>query len=171
MAINVTKANQQAAEIADKIGQLRNAKSSLQKYKAELQANWQGKETGLFIEGIDNTIAKIDALLGSLNNLSNNIRAAAREIDQEEKAAAQAAAARAARQQRLAQARNDYNRACETLDSIAKERAAVVAQMRNTKSMKTMAELNMLLIKIDQRLMAAQDACEMCRAALDAAGR
>lgn len=171
MAINVTKANQQAAEIASRVGQLRSARSSLVKYKSELQANWQGQEVGLFVQSADITIAKIDALIGSLNTLSSDIRNAASAIQREEKAAEEAAAANAARQQRLTEARNAYNASCNALDAITKERQALVEQMRNTKSLKTMTSLNKQLVEIDKRLAAAQEECNRCRSALDMAGR
>lgn len=166
MAINVTKANQQAAEIAGKISQLRNAKNNLLKYKSDLLSNWQGQEVGLFTQSIDNEIAKIDALLGTLNNLSTDIRNAAAAIHREEEAAARAAAEAAARQQRMAQARSAYNAACNALDSIMQERNQIIEQMRNTRSMSTMVALNEKLMEIDQRLEAAQAACDQCRAAL-----
>lgn len=171
MAINVTKANQQASEIAGKVGQLRKARSSLLKYKSELQSNWQAKEVGLYEQSLDAAIARIDALIGSLNSLSNDIKAAAKAIRQEEIAAEEAAAARAAKQQQLAQARSAYNASCDALDAIAKERAALVQQMRNTRSTATMELLNQQLIEIDKKLAAAQEACNQCRMALDAAGR
>lgn len=171
MAINVTRAKQQAAEIAGEISQLRSAKAKLITYKSELQANWRGQEVGLFAQSIDAQIAKIDALLGSLDSLSADIHSTAMEIQREEKAAAEAAAARAAHQQQLEKARNAYNQACDAMDSIAKEREAIITQMRNTRSLVTMGKLNEQLKEIDQRMHQAQEACEQCRIALDKAGR
>lgn len=166
MAINVTAANQQAAEIAGKISQLRSARNNLAKYKSELQSNWQGQEVGLFVQSIDTEIAKIDALIGTMSSLSSDIRNAAAAIRREEEAAAKAAAERAAYQQRQAQARSAYNAACNALDAIARERATIVEQMRNTKSLATMALLNLKLIEIDSRLSEAQEVCNQCRLAL-----
>lgn len=166
MAIDVNAANQQAAEIAGKISQLKTARNSLAKYKSDLQSNWVGQEVGLFVQSINAEIAKIDTLLGTLNSLSSDIRQAAAEIRQEEEAAAKAAAARAAQDSQRAQARSAYNAACNTLDAIAKERDKVVEQMRNTKSPATMLKLNLKLIEIDNRLSDAQEVCNKCRLAL-----
>lgn len=171
MAINVTAANNQAAEIACEIGRLRSARNYLEKYKSELQANWQGQEVGLFVQSLDISISKIDALIGSLSNLGTDIRNVASTIQREEKAAAEAAAASAARQRQMAQARSAYNSSCDALDAIVREREALVEQMRNTKSMRTMMVLNEQLIEIDKKLAAAQEECNRCRAALDSAGR
>ncbi len=166
MAINVTAANQQAAEIAGKIAQLRSARSSLVKYKTDLWSNWQGQEVGLFAQSIDAEIAKIDALIGSLDGISSDIKIAAAAIQREEEAAARAAAERAAQQHRRAQARNAYNAACSAVDTIVREREAVVEQMRNTKSLATLTLLNLKLIEIDNRLSDAQAVCDQCRMAL-----
>ncbi len=166
MAINVTAANQQAAEIAGKIGQLRSARNSLAQYRSQLQTNWQGQEVGLFVESVDREIRKIDTLIGSLNGLSNDIRRAAEEIRREEEAAARAAAARAEQQRRAAQARSAYNAACSRLDEVARERDVIIQKMRNTKSKKTMADLNAQLAELDKRIMEAQEACNRCRMAL-----
>ena len=165
MAINVTRANQQAAEIAGKVAELRIAKNHLLKYKSELQCNWQGREVGLFVQSVDDSIAKINALLGTLTTLSNDIKTTADAIYREEKAAEEAAAARAAQERKMAQARQAYNAACNELDVIIKERAALLEQMRNTKSVKTMVALNEKLIEIDKRLADAQEVCNRCREA------
>lgn len=166
MAINVTRANTQAAEIAGKVNQLRNARNLLQKYKNELRSNWQGIEVGLFIESIDGEIRKIDALLGTLSNLSTDIRNAAEAIRREEEAAERAAAERAAQQRRAAQARQAYNAACDAVEEIIKERKKIIAKMRNTNSWLTMLKLNEDLKEIDERLSDAQDVCDRCRSAL-----
>ena len=166
MAINVTAANQQAAEIAAKITQLKTARNALHKYRTELLSNWQSIEVDLFLESIDAEIRKIDILMRSLQDLSNDIRNTAAEIHREEEAAAQAAAAQAARQRQQARARSAYNEACAQLDTIAKERDKIIQQMRNTKSLKTMISLNEKLIEIDKKLSDAQQVCERCRLAL-----
>lgn len=166
MAINVTKANNQAAEIARDVEKLRRARNRLIKYKTDLQQNWQAAEIGLFVESIDAEIRKIDALLSTLSNLSTDIKNAAEAIRREEEAAERAAAARAAQQQKAAQARQAYNNACDALEDIVKERREIVAKMRNTKSWITRWQLNEQLEEIDKRLSDAQDVCDKCRAAL-----
>lgn len=166
MAINVNAANQQAAEIAAKVNRLRMARNELGQYRTELQSNWQGQEVGLFVQSIDAEIAKIDALIGTLNSIGTDIRNTAAAIKREEEAAAKAAAEKAAQQKRMAQARSAYNAACNALDAIVRERETIVEQMRNTKSLATMTVLNMKLIEIDKRLSDAQEVCNQCRLAL-----
>lgn len=171
MAINVSVANQQAAEIAAKISDLRDSRTKLHTYRAELDASWQGREVGLFDQAIDQAIRKIDILIGEMTAISDDVRKAASDIDREEKAAAAAAAQRAAQQQRAAEARAEYNRCCDVLDQISEERKEIVRMMSNTKSKNTMAALNVKLMEIDERMAQAQNACEQCRMAVDAAGR
>ena len=105
MAVNVTQANYQAAQIEGKVQQLRSARNALASYRSELQGNWQSQEVGLILQSVDGQIAELDRLLGSLNNLATDIRRAAAEIRREEEAAARAAAERAARERQQAQAR------------------------------------------------------------------
>lgn len=166
MAVNVTQANYQAAQIEGKVQQLRNARGALSSYRSELQGNWQSQEVGLILQSVDGQIAELDRLLGSLNNLATDIRRAAAEIRREEEAAARAAAERAARERQQAQARGAYNAACENLDAITRERAEIVLRMQNTRSSKTMAQLNEQLADIDRRLELAQQECDRCRLAL-----
>lgn len=166
MAVNVTQENYQAAQIEEKVQQLRSARNALSSYRSELQGNWQSQEVGLILQSVDGQIAELDRLLGSLNNLASDIRRAAAEIRREEEAAARAAAERAARERQQAQARGAYNAACENLDAITRERAEIVLRMQNTRSSKTMAQLNEQLADIDRRLELAQQECDRCRLAL-----
>lgn len=166
MAVNVTQANYQAAQIEEKVQQLRSARGALSSYRSELQGNWQSQEVGLILQSVDAEIAALDRLLGTLNNLAADIRKAAADIQREEEAAARAAAERAARQRQQAQARSAYNAACENLDAITRERNEIVLRMQNTRSLKTMAQLNEQLAEIDRRLEQAQQECDRCRLAL-----
>ena len=61
MAINVSAANSQAAQLNDNIAKLRSAKKQMQAYRASVSNNWQSKEVSYILNAIDQVIGDIDA--------------------------------------------------------------------------------------------------------------
>ncbi len=143
MAINVSVANNQAAQLNDNISKLRDAKKQMQAYRSSVSNNWQGKEVTYILTAIDRVIGDIDSTIRNLESLSSDIKSTAAQIKREEDAAAAAAraaaeraaaeraaaqraanaraeAARAnqARQQRINSAQNSYDQACRERDSL-----------------------------------------------------
>ena len=53
MAINVSAANSQAAQLNDNIAKLRSAKKQMQAYRASVSNNWQSKEVSYILNAID----------------------------------------------------------------------------------------------------------------------
>lgn len=147
MAINVSAANNQAAQLNDNISKLRDAKRQMQAYRASVSNNWQGKEVTYILIAIDRVIGDIDSAIRNLDSLSDDIKSVASQIKREEDAAAaaaraaaeraaaeraaqqRAAAARAeaeranqAKQQRINTAQNTYDKACRDLDALKSQK-------------------------------------------------
>lgn len=169
MAINVSVANNQAAQLRGYADRLQQAKNQLNSYKSSLTANWQGSEVLYISRGIDKAVAQIDAAMRNLRNIANDVNNTAAAIKREDDAAAAAARARAAKQQRIAAAQNAYNTACDELDSLNKSREALVAKLKKKPSLSS--KLKGELKELDKKIEAAKKKCADCKNALAAARR
>ena len=168
MAINVSAANTQAAQLNDNIAKLRDAKRQMQAYRSSISNNWQGKEVTYILTAIDRVIGDIDSAIRNLDSLSDDIKSTATQIKREEDAAAAAARAKAEKQQRIRQAQTAYDTACVERDNLraqleALEKKLEKASARNRKNM--MRELEML----QERLQEAQKRVNTTYTALRAA--
>ena len=147
MSINVSAANNQAAQLNDNISKLRDAKRQMQAYRSSVSNNWQGKEVTYILTAIDRVIGDIDSAIRNLDSLSDDIKSVATQIKREEDAAAaaaraaaeraaaeRAAAARAeaaraeaaranqAKQQKINAAQSSYDKACRDLDTLKNQK-------------------------------------------------
>lgn len=157
MAINVSAANTQAAQLNDNISKLRDAKRQMQAYRSSVSNNWQGKEVTYILTAIDRVIGDIDSAIRNLDSLSDDIKSVASQIKREEDAAAaaaraaaeraaaeraaqqRAAAARAeaeranqAKQQRINTAQSNYNKACSDLNDLKSQKSKLERDLRNS---------------------------------------
>lgn len=162
MAINVSAANNQAAQLNDNISRLRDAKRQMQAYRSSVSNNWQGKEVTYILTAIDRVIGDIDSAIRNLDSLSDDIKSVATQIKREEDAAAaaaraaaeraaaeraaqqraaqqRAAAARAeaeranqAKQQRINTAQSNYNKACSDLNALKSQKSKLERDLRNS---------------------------------------
>lgn len=157
MAINVSAANSQAAQLNDNISKLRDAKRQMQAYRSSVSNNWQGKEVTYILTAIDRVIGDIDSAIRNLDTLSDDIKSVASQIKREEDAAAaaaraaaeraaaeraaqqRAAAARAeaeranqAKQQRINTAQSNYNKACSDLNALKSQKSKLERDLRNS---------------------------------------
>lgn len=169
MAINVSAANGQAAQLQSYADRLQQAKNQLSSYKSSLAANWHGSEVPYITQGIDKAIAQIDAVIRELRSAANDVNSTAAAIKREDDAAAAAARARAARQQALAAAQAAYDKASEALKELLEERDALLKRLGGRKSLlqRYKAEIDKLAEKIE----AAEKKCDECKDALAAARR
>jgi len=156
MAINVSAANSQAAQLNDNIAKLRDAKRQMQAYRSSVSNNWQGKEVTYILTAIDRVVGDIDSAIRNLDSLSDDIKSVASQIKREEDAAAaaraaaeraaaeraaqqRAAAARAeaeranqAKQQRINTAQSNYNKACSDLNALKSQKSKLERDLRNS---------------------------------------
>lgn len=157
MAINVSTANNQAAQLNDNISKLRDAKRQMQAYRSSVSNNWQGREVTYILTAIDRVIGDIDSTIRNLDSLSDDIKSVASQIKREEDAAAaaaraaaeraaaeraaqqRAAAARAeaeranqAKQQRINTAQSNYNKACSDLNALKSQKSKLERDLRNS---------------------------------------
>lgn len=145
MGVDVTKANTQAAQLLEYANQLRNAKRSLESYKAELSLNWIGTETQYVLTAISNQITKINTVINELESLQGDIKTVATQIRNEEIAAEEAA--RKAREEAERKAREEAERkaaeeeakrqAEEAAKAEAERKAAEEAAAKKTSSGKS----------------------------------
>ena len=148
MAINVTKANNQAASIVDNINQLRTAKHQLQTYKNELNNAWQSKEVIYYNSAIDATMRSIDNAIREMESVQNDIRYTVAQIKREEEQAAAAAAAAAQRNQRIKAAQSAFDKAKKEFEDIKKEiknlekkmNKSIFEKLKNLDKMKDLQE-------------------------------
>lgn len=157
MAINVSAANTQAAQLIDNISKLRDAKRQMQAYRSSISNNWQGKEVTYILTAIDRVIGDIDGAIRNLDSLSDDIKSVALQIKREEDAAAAAARAAAeraaaeraaqqraaavraeaeranqAKQQRINTAQSNYNKACSDLNALKSQKSKLERDLRNS---------------------------------------
>ena len=157
MAINVSAANTQAAQLIDNISKLRDAKRQMQAYRYSISNNWQGKEVTYILTAIDRVIGDIDGAIRNLDSLSDDIKSVALQIKREEDAAAAAARAAAeraaaeraaqqraaavraeaeranqAKQQRINTAQSNYNKACSDLNALKSQKSKLERDLRNS---------------------------------------
>lgn len=169
MAINVSAANCQAQQLRECADRLQQAKNQLNQYKTSLTANWQGSEVPYMTQGIDKTVAQMNAAIRDLRGMATDLGNAASAIQREEAAAAAAAQARAARQQRIDEAQKAYNIACDELSELNKRREDILGKIQKRPHLysKYKDEVMQLLRKIE----AAEKKCDGCKSALAAARR
>lgn len=167
MAINVSAANYQAAQLRRYADRLQQAANELNSYKTSLAASWQGSEVPYMLQGVDKTIAQIDAAMRELRNIANDVDHTAAAIKREDDAAAAAARARAEREQRIAAAQKAYNSACDDLAELTKRYEAIRDKLKKTPGLyeKYKNELKKLEADIKQ----AEKKCDACKNALNAA--
>lgn len=168
MAINVSAANNQAAQLNDDISKLRDAKRQMQAYRSSVSNNWQGKEVTYILTAIDRVIADIDRVIGNTNSLSSDIRSTAAQIKREEDAAAAAARAKAAREQRIRIAQNAYDDAREKLDDLLEKRKELIERFKKS-SGRNRIRLQMEILELDETITKAEDAVRNTYQALRAA--
>ncbi len=118
MAINVTVANNQAAQINSCIQQLRRSQTQLKAYKSSIQSSWSGKEVSYILTSIDQTLNEINVAINEMEGISRDIKTNASNIKREEDAAAAAARAQAEKQRRIRVAQNAYNNACNKVNEL-----------------------------------------------------
>ncbi len=172
MAINVTAAIQQANNLYGNIDKLRAARQNLVAYKEAITANWQGEEVGYYISAIDQVVGEINAAMGNIESLTNDIKTVAAQIQREEQAAAAAAtaaaAAKAAKQARVTAAQNEYNKAYEELEKLLEAQEKLKKELRKASGFMK-AALKSQLSAMDALVARAQDVCNNKLNALNAA--
>lgn len=169
MAINISTANNQAAQLRGYADRLQQAKNQLNSYKSSLSANWQGSEVPYILQGIDKAIVQIDAVMRDLRNVANDVSSVASAIKREDDAAAAAARARAAKQQRIAAAQKSYNDACDELSELNKSRDELIKKLKNKPSL--LAKYKDKLEEIIKNIEKAEKKCDECKRTLTAARR
>ena len=170
MAINVSVANTQAGQLSGYANDLRSAKSQLNSYKTSVSTNWQGKEVPYILTGIDQAIAQIDSAIKQLESLSTDIKNTASTIKQEDDAAAAAARAKVLKEQNIRAAQTAYNNAVDELDSLNREKEKLESAIKKASITKKLSLLAQLA-ELNQKIEKAQQTCDKCRAALQAARR
>lgn len=135
MGVDVTKANNQAAQLQDYATQLKGAKNNLQLYKNELSVNWTGTETAYVYAAIDKAIQQINTAITELENLQADVKTVASTIRQEE-IAAQKAAEEAARKAAEEAARKaaEAEAARKAAEEAERQKVAQVAATKQTTS-------------------------------------
>lgn len=162
MAINVSAANTQAAQLNDNISKLRDAKRKMQAYRSSVSNNWKGKEVTYILTAIDRVMADIDSAIRNLDSLGTDIRNAAAQIKREEDAAA--ARARAAKQQRIQAAQSAYDAACNELNSLHEARNRLLeryfrASSRNRAQLfKEIKDLENVIHSVESKVESAHNA-------------
>ena len=166
MAINV-----QANQLTDNVSRLRNARKQMLEYKSSVSANWQGKEVGYIQSAIDGVIADIDAAMRSLESLGSDIKSTAAQIKREEDAAAAAAArAATARQQRIADAQSECDKAQQHLDSLVDKLQKLQKKLKKA-SFFDKARYTLEIKDLERELESAKEKYEDAQNALRAAKR
>ena len=170
MAINVSAANNQAAQLADNITKLRDAKRQMQAYRSSVSNNWQGREVTYILTAIDRVIGDIDSAIRNLESLSSDIKSVAAQIKREEDAAAAAARAQAAKQQQIRAAQNAYDTACRELNDLTAEKEKLEAKIRKA-SVRDKLRLTDELTALNKKIEKAKSKCDTTYNALRAAKR
>lgn len=171
MAINVTAAIQQANNLYGNIDKLRAARQNLIAYKEAITANWQGEEVGYYVSAIDQVVGEINAAMGNIESLTNDIKTVAAQIQREEQAAAAAAAAaaaKAAKQARITAAQNEYNKAYEELQKLLELQEKLRKEIKKASGL-VKATLKSQLSALETLVSRAQDTCNNKLNALNAA--
>lgn len=168
MAINISVANNQAAQLHEYTVTLQRTKQQLSYYKSILTANWQGSEVGYFVQSIDKAIAQINAVINELNATANDIKNAADAIRREEEAAA-AARARAEKQRRIAIAEREYNEANNELSELLESRDEFVKKTKGKRSLSKKEKD--ALDELNKKIAEAEKKCNDRKNALAAARR
>jgi len=127
MAINTGAANTQANQLRAYETQLTQAKQGLRDYQNRLSANWQGADSALVRQAIENAIAEINGVMNQLAPLSQDIRNAAEQIRREE----EAAAAAARKQAQIRQARAELDAARRVADELKKKLEQLIQIAKN----------------------------------------
>lgn len=169
MAINISVANNQAAQLHEYTVTLQRTKQQLSYYKSILTANWQGSEVGYFVQSIDKAIAQINAVINELNATANDIKNAAETIKREEEAAAAAARARVEKQRRIAIAEREYNEANNELSELLKSRDEFVKKTKGKRSLSKKEKD--ALDELNKKIAEAEKKCNDRKNALAAARR
>lgn len=170
MAINVTAANNQAAQLNNNISKLRDAKRQMQAYRSSVSNNWQGREVTYILTAIDRVIGEIDSAIRNLDSLSGDIKTVAAQIKREEDAAAAAARARAAKQQRIRVAQEAYDKARNELDDLVERMEETERKFRNA-SGRNKTRLREEMEKLQAEIRKAQSKVDSTYDALRAAKR
>ena len=165
MAINVSAANGQAAQLRGYADKLQQAKNQLINYKSSLTANWQGNEVGYMSRGIDKAVAQIDAAVRDIKAVANDVSNVAATIKREEDVAVAAARARAAKQ-RLEAAQKSYDNSKNELSKLEKQKEDMLKKLKG-KSLSSAQKKQ--LDSLDGKIKAAQDKYNECKNALAAA--
>ena len=166
MAINVSVANNQAAQLRTQADRLRSAKRDLQSYKEQVVSSWKGPEVGYVLLALEQQIQRIDESVRELDSLANGVSGAAAAIKRREEAEAAAQRAREEKQRRIQNARADYNAACAEKASIENEIRLLTQRMKKAK----MGELSRLVLQAGQlnaKLQDAENRCAVTKSILD----
>lgn len=168
MAINVSAANNQAAQLNDNISKLRDAKRQMQAYRSSVSNNWQGKEVTYILTAIDRVIGDIDSAIRNLDSLCGDIKSVAAQIKREEDAAAAAARAKAAKEQQIRVAQSAYDAARNELDDLLEAREKLLAKFSKA-SLRDRVRLNSEIQELNKTIRNAESKVQSTYNALRAA--
>ncbi len=118
MAINVSAANSQAAQISNESDRLKVAKAHLCSYRDALRSSWQADETAYYIRAINDAIDKIDKAIRDMQSLSGDIKNTAAQIKREE-------------EERIRRAQIAYDDARRNLDKLRQHRQNLINDLGN----------------------------------------
>lgn len=158
MAMDVSRANTQAAKLVSYSSELNRAINLLNSYKSSISKNYQSSEVSSIISEINSIIALIKGAMNDLNSVSNDVRSTAKNIRNQELA-------------RIRAAQAAVDRAKSVLDNLNKKKRRLNDHMRYITDQNELNNLRKQQIILTKQIYDAQKKYSACLSELQAARR
>ena len=156
MAMDVSRANAQAANLSSCSSELNRALNLLNSYN--ILNNYQSSEVPSIISEINSIIKLINGAMNELNSVGNAVRTSAKNIRNQELA-------------RIRAAQNALNAAKATLDNLIKRRKRLNEQMRYITDQNELNKFRKQQLILNKQILDAQRKYNKCYSELQAARR
>ena len=158
MAMDVSRANAQAANLSSCSSELNRAMNLLNSYKSNILNNYQSSEVPSIVSEINSIIKLINGAMNELNSVGNAVRTSAKNIRNQELT-------------RIRAAQNALNAAKASLDNLTKRRKRLNEQMRYITDQNELNKFRKQQLILNKQILDAQRKYNKCYSELQAARR